>query len=397
MAGHLFEALDCPPDASWELSGTEGERVGRLLDLAFQELGEHRPDALLVLGDTYTAPLTAMAARRHGVGVIHLEAGLRSFNERSMEELNRRMMADLATVHLAPTEMAASFLAAEGVSADRIRVVGNPVIDALVASGVARVPLEQRSGVLITAHRATNVDDPGRLAELVTLVRGLGVEFGPVVFPVHPRTHARLEDAGLRALLASAEGVELREPLPYEELLVRLAGSRLVVTDSGGLQEEASYFGVPAVVLRATTPRWESVESGAVRLTGLDAERALDAVRALSSPNELRRIDGLALPVRQRRHGRAGGRGARRSRGAGDPLPRRAGRGGSPRRAPRRASGPGRHGRCRREPSPAHPRGHGRPRRHALPAERVPEPAPGRRSPRPASVTECPSSACSTR
>lgn len=296
MAGHLFEALDCPPDAVWELSGTEGERVGRLLELAFKELGEHRPDALLVLGDTYTAPLTAMAARRSGVGVIHLEAGLRSFNERSMEELNRRVMADLATLHLAPTEMAASFLAADGVTADRIRVVGNPVIDALVASGVARVPFEQRRGVLITAHRATNVDDPGRLAELVTLVRRLGVELGPVVFPVHPRTHARLEDAGLRALLASAEGIELRGPLPYEELLVCLAGSRLVVTDSGGLQEEASHFGVPAVVLRATTPRWESVESGAVRLTGLDAERALDAARALSSRDELRRIDGLPCP-----------------------------------------------------------------------------------------------------
>jgi UDP-N-acetylglucosamine 2-epimerase (non-hydrolysing) len=296
MSGHLFEALDCPPDATWELSGTEGDRVGRLLELAFEELGENRPDALLVLGDTYTAPLTAMAARRHGVGVIHLEAGLRSFNERSMEELNRRIMADLATVHLAPTEMAKSFLAAEGVPADRIRVVGNPVIDALVASGVPHVPLEERSGVLITAHRATNVDDPARLAELVTLVRGLGREFAPVLFPVHPRTYARLEDAGLRALLASAEGVELREPLPYEELLAHLSGSRLVVTDSGGLQEEASYFGVPAVVLRATTPRWESVESGAVRLTGLDAERAMDAVRGLSSPDELRRIDGLPCP-----------------------------------------------------------------------------------------------------
>jgi UDP-N-acetylglucosamine 2-epimerase (non-hydrolysing) len=296
MAGHLFDALECPPDATWELSGTEGERVGRLLELAFAELAGQRPDALLVLGDTYTAPLTAMAARRHGVGVIHLEAGLRSFNERSMAELNRRMMADLATVHLAPTDMARTFLLGEGVPADRVRVVGNPVVDALVASGVPRVPLPERRGVLITAHRATNVDDPGRLAELVTLVRGLGRDLGPVVFPVHPRTNARLEDAGLRAVLASADGVELREPLPYEELLVRLAGSRLVVTDSGGLQEEASYFGIPAVVLRSTTPRWESVESGAVRLTGLHADAAMDAARTLSAPDELRRIDELPCP-----------------------------------------------------------------------------------------------------
>ena len=296
MAGHLFDALGCPPDAVWELPGTEGQRVGKLLELAFDELSTNRPDGLMVLGDTYTAPLTAMAARRHGVGVIHLEAGLRSFNERSMEELHRRMMADLATVHLAPTEMAATFLTAEGVASERIRVVGNPVIDALVASGVERVPVDERRGVLVTAHRATNVDDPERLAELVNLVRSLGREFGPVVFPVHPRTNARLEDSGLLRLVADAAGVELREPLSYERLLERLAASRMVVTDSGGLQEEASYFGVPAVVLRATTPRWESVASGAVRLTGLDAARAMDAVRALASPAEIRRIDGLPCP-----------------------------------------------------------------------------------------------------
>jgi len=296
MAGHLFEAMGCLPDATWELSGTEGQRVGQLLGSAFEELEHHRPDALLVLGDTYTAPLTAMAARRHGVGVVHLEAGLRSFNERSMEELNRRVMADLATVHLAPTEMAASFLSAEGVAPERVRVVGNPVIDALAASGVARVPVEERRGVLITAHRATNVDDPVRLAELVTLVRQLGSELGPVVFPVHPRTQVRLEDAGLLSVIGSAPGVELMEPLPYEDLLVRLATSSLVVTDSGGLQEEASYYGVPAVVLRATTPRWESVENGAVRLTGLDAEREMAAARVFMTHNELRRVDALPCP-----------------------------------------------------------------------------------------------------
>jgi len=296
MAGHLFDALGCPPDAVWELPGTEGQRVGKLLELAFDELSTNRPDGLMVLGDTYTAPLTAMAARRHGVGVIHLEAGLRSFNERSLEELHRRMIATLSMVQLAPNEMAATFLTAEGVASERIRVVGNPVIDALVASGVERVPVDERRGVLVTAHRATNVDDPERLAELVNLVRSLGREFGPVVFPVHPRTNARLEDSGLLRLVADAAGVELREPLSYERLLERLAASRMVVTDSGGLQEEASYFGVPAVVLRATTPRWESVASGAVRLTGLDAARAMDAVRALASPAEIRRIDGLPCP-----------------------------------------------------------------------------------------------------
>jgi len=296
MTGSFFEDLGCPPDAVWELSGSEGHRVGMLLELAFDELERDAPDALLVLGDTYTAPLTAMAARRHGIGVVHLEAGLRSFNERSMEESNRRMMVALATVHLAPTQAAATMLADEGVAESRIRVVGNPVIDALVASGVERVPVGARRGILLTAHRATNVDDPERLAELVTLVQRLGREFGPVTFPAHPRTRSRLEAAGLLQTVASAEGVTLLEPIPYHDLLGALAGSRAVVTDSGGLQEEASYFGVPGVVLRATTPRWESVADGGVVLTGLSADGAVAAVRNLSRDSEQKRVAALPCP-----------------------------------------------------------------------------------------------------
>ena len=296
MAGTFFDDLGCPPDAVWELSGSEGHRVGRLLELAFEELGRNAPDAVLVQGDTYTAPLTAMAARRHGVGVVHLEAGLRSFNERSMEESNRRMMVALATVHLAPTQAAATMLANEGVPESRIRVVGNPVIDALVASGVGRVPVGARRGVLVTAHRATNVDDPARLAELVALVQQLGRDFGPVTFPAHPRTRSRLEEAGLLDSVASADGVNLLEPIPYRDLLGVLAASRVVVTDSGGLQEEASFFGVPGVVLRATTPRWESVADGAVVLTGLHADRAMAAVRDVTRDSEQQRIAALPCP-----------------------------------------------------------------------------------------------------
>lgn len=296
MAGSFFEDLDCPPDETWELTGSEGERVGRLLSLAFEEVAAHPADAVLVLGDTYTAPLMAMAARRCGIGVIHLEAGLRSFNERSMEESNRKMVASLATIHLAPTELAAGFLRREGVPGERIRVVGNPVIDALVASGVPKVAPAARRGTLLTAHRATNVDDPDRLAELARLVRELGSTAGPVTFPLHPRTRTRLSDAGLLGIVEGSPGVEVAEPLPYAELLRRLASSRLVVTDSGGLQEEAAYFGIPVVVLRATTPRWESVSMGAAALTGLHAVRVMAAVRDLSEPAMLERIAAMPCP-----------------------------------------------------------------------------------------------------
>ena len=181
-----------------------------------------------------------MAARRFGAGVIHLEAGLRSQNARSVEEVNRQMMAALAALHLAPTPLAATFLAAEGIAAERVRVVGNPVIDAVVATGVCPTPLAARSGVLLTAHRATNVDSPERLQELVRLIRALGARYPTVLLPLHPRTRDRLERAGWLDEVRSAPGVRVCAPLPYTELLTALSASQIVVTDSGGLQEEAA-------------------------------------------------------------------------------------------------------------------------------------------------------------
>jgi UDP-N-acetylglucosamine 2-epimerase (non-hydrolysing) len=291
----LFAELGCTPDAAWTLSGDEGQRVGQLLTHAYADLAAHRPDIALVLGDTYTAPLVALAARRAGVGVVHLEAGLRSFNERSMEESNRRMVAALAGLHLAPTDTARDFLLREGVDESRIRVVGNPVLDAIRATGVQRVPLAGRRGALLTAHRATNVDDPARLAELVAVVHGLAQRPGGVLFPVHPRTRDRLIAAGYWDELAALPGADLVDPLPYVAMLRALAGCAVAVTDSGGLQEEASYLGVPVVVMRSTTPRWEGVRTGAATLCGLDRTRVLAAVDRLDAA-ELARIDALPCP-----------------------------------------------------------------------------------------------------
>ncbi len=291
----MFTELACRPDAVWVLEGDEGARVGQLLTAAYRDLDAHRPDLVLVLGDTYTAPLVALAGRRAGVGVVHLEAGLRSFNERSMEESNRKAVAALATLHLAPTELAMTFLAREGVPAERVRVVGNPVLDAIRLTGVGRLPLADREGVLLTAHRATNVDDPARLAELVEVVRGLAARPGGVLFPVHPRTRDRLQTAGVWDELRALPGARLVDPLPYGDMLERLAASRVVVTDSGGLQEEASYLGVPVIVMRSTTPRWEGVETGAAILAGLDAGRVLATVDAMTAP-ELARIADLPCP-----------------------------------------------------------------------------------------------------
>ncbi len=279
----FFTDLDLRPDARWSLEGDEAARVASILEHAFREIDTHRPDVVLLLGDTYTVPLFCLAARRHRVPIVHLEAGLRSFNDTSMEEVDRRVAAATASLHLAPTDQAARFLLAEGVAPERVRVVGNPITDALRIAGVTAVPPTQRRGIVLTAHRPTNVDDPTRLAELVTLVRRLEAGFGPVTFPVHPRTRARLEASGGWAELTEA-GIDLRPPVPYDEMLRLVRGARVVVTDSGGIQEEAAWVHVPVVVLRTSTPRWEGVVAGTSILTGLDADLALDAVAELAGP-----------------------------------------------------------------------------------------------------------------
>jgi UDP-N-acetylglucosamine 2-epimerase (non-hydrolysing) len=295
LTDSFFDDLSVVPDIRWSIGGDEAQRVGEILALAFREIAEQRPDAVVVLGDTYTVPLFCLAARRHGVPVVHLEAGLRSHNELSVEETHRRLAAVAASLHLAPTALAARNLRAEAVADERIRVVGNPVIDVLRAVGPPRRPPAGRSGVVLTAHRPTNVDDPGRLECLIDLAIRLRAEIGPVTFPLHPRTRNRLEDAGgLRRL--EAGGVRLLPPLPYPDMLAAVAGARVVVTDSGGLQEEASWFGVPVVVLRNSTPRWEGVEAGTSELTGLDPDRAIAAASAFSTPEEQRRVAGEPCP-----------------------------------------------------------------------------------------------------
>jgi UDP-N-acetylglucosamine 2-epimerase (non-hydrolysing) len=221
---------------------------------------------------------------------------LRSFNAQSVEEGNRRLVSALAALHLAPTELAARMLDAEGIPADRVRVVGNPVTDSLRNVGPRRHPVTRRSGAIVTLHRSTNVDDPERLVEFVGLIKQLGRELGAVRFPVHPRTRDRLVRNGLLHEVATAPGVTLEAPLRYGEMLEAIASSRVVVTDSGGLQEEAAWYGVPVVVLRRTTPRWESVMTRGSTLVGSDIPRALDAVRAYLTPEEQARVAALRCP-----------------------------------------------------------------------------------------------------
>ena len=283
LSTRLQEALGLAPGCRFTLPADDpAARLGALHADAARAVTRLRPDVVLALGDTNTVPAYALAARGAGIPFAHLEAGLRSLNPRSVEEVNRRVAAAVAALHLAPTRRAAAFLAAEGVPAERVFVVGNPVVDTLVSRGVRPVPVAERAGVLVTAHRPTNVDDPVRLERLVAVVRALADRIGPVTFPVHPRTAARLAATGLDAEVAHPD-VVLTGPLEYDALLGALASARLTVTDSGGIQEEAAFLGVPVVVLRGSTPRWEGVEAGTTTLASLADDAAADAVLAAAA------------------------------------------------------------------------------------------------------------------
>ncbi|HWF52069.1 MAG TPA: UDP-N-acetylglucosamine 2-epimerase (non-hydrolyzing) [Solirubrobacteraceae bacterium] len=292
----FYEELGLHIDVTWKLEGDEATRLGAMMTSALAEIDAAAPSLVLLLGDTYTVPVFCLAARRHAVPVAHIEAGLRSFNPTSMEEVNRRTAAALASLHLAPTSLAARFLEQEGVPRERVKVVGNPVIDVLRQAGVEACPPRERRGVVLTAHRPTNVDDPARLAQLVEILRTLANRLAPVTFPVHPRTRSRLLEAGALATLEGEQGLRLTEPLPYEEMLALMSRSQVVVTDSGGLQEEASWLGIPTVVLRRSTPRWEGVKAGAAVLTGLDVDCTVDAAIRLASAAEQARVWAIACP-----------------------------------------------------------------------------------------------------
>ncbi len=293
--------------------GSNTSQLARMLAALEPLLNEEQPDALLVYGDTNSTLAGALAAADAGIPIAHVEAGMRSFDSAMPEERNRVLVDHISTLLVCASRTAAENLRAESV-AGRIEVVGDVMVDiALRLQPAARedtITLEThgvRAGeyLLLTAHRAGNVDPPERLRALVGLVGALP---GPVVFPLHPRTHARLREAGLLEGLSRIQGLSVTEPLGYRELATLLCNARAVLTDSGGIQKEAYLAGVPCVTLRPTTEWVETVQAGWNTLVDLDEDAALAALER-PPPNErpelygdghaaercVRAIDTLAL------------------------------------------------------------------------------------------------------
>jgi len=263
--------------------GTNTSQTARMLAALEPILAAERPEAALVYGDTNSTLAGALAAAQAQVPVVHVEAGMRSFERAMPEEINRILSDHLSTLLLCSSEVAAKNLSAESVGG-HVEVVGDVMVDVAMRWGrAAREDLQALAAfdvasgayLLLTAHRAGNVDDPARLEMLVRLVRALPV---PIVFPLHPRTRARLHDAELLAELGAIDGLRLTEPLGYAEFGALLHNARAVVTDSGGVQKEAYLASVPCVTLRVSTEWVETVQTGWNTLVDLDPPMALAAL-----------------------------------------------------------------------------------------------------------------------
>lgn len=272
----FFEQLRLPA-AKYNLdvgSGLHGEQTGKMLDGIEQILLKDTPDVVLVQGDTNTVLAGALAASKLHVRIGHVEAGLRSFDRNMPEEINRIMADHISDYLFAPTENSKQHLLSEGIAEEKIIVTGNTVVDAVYqnleiskekVNTLKGMNLKEKSYFLTTVHRAENTDSKKRLSAILGGFRQVYDEFSlPIIFPAHPRTVKMIHEFGLQI----PDGVHITDPVGYLEFLQLESGAKLILTDSGGLQEEACILGVPCVTLRDNTERPETVEVGANIIAG---------------------------------------------------------------------------------------------------------------------------------
>lgn len=268
--------------------GGHGEMTGRMLQRIEQVLLDERPDAVLVYGDTNSTLAGALAAAKLHIPVAHVEAGLRSFNMRMPEEINRILTDHISTWLFAPTAEAVGHLRGEGIAPERVHQVGDVMYDVAIYHGTRarerkdgvtqRLGLTDKGFVLATVHRAENTDDPARLAVIVNAFMQVARDL-PVVWPLHPRTRGVLDRQGLLSCLDGV--VNLVEPLGYLDMVQLERSAVVIATDSGGVQKEAFFHQVPCVTLREETEWTELVTAGWNRL--VPPKNTVDIVAAISS------------------------------------------------------------------------------------------------------------------
>jgi UDP-N-acetylglucosamine 2-epimerase (non-hydrolysing) len=271
------------PDYNLDVgSGTQGTQTAAILVGIENVLLKHPPGIVLVQGDTNTVLAGALAAAKLHIPVGHVEAGLRCFDRSMPEEINRIVADHVSDQLYAPTENSRQNLLHEGINAEKITLTGNTVVDAVQQNiriahqkvhPLEELGLEPRNYFLVTAHRTENVDDPLRLAEILTGLKKTSEHFGlPVVFPMHPRTQKMVREFSL-----STEGIQVIDPVGYLEFLMLESMASLLLTDSGGVQEESCILKVPCVTLRENTERPETIDVGSNVLVGTNPDKILAA------------------------------------------------------------------------------------------------------------------------
>ncbi|KQZ25982.1 non-hydrolyzing UDP-N-acetylglucosamine 2-epimerase [Duganella sp. Root1480D1] len=294
MNQQYFDALGIPsPDINLEVgSGSHAQQTAEVMKRFEPAMDEVQPAAVLVVGDVNSTIACALVAAKKGVPVIHVEAGLRSFDRAMPEEINRVLTDQLSDLLFTTEESGADNLAKEGIGAGRVHFVGNVMIDTLRANLARAIPAPQiaadagradfKAGkgeyAVLTLHRPSNVDDKAVLQGLLETAARIS-ERTPVIFPVHPRTRATIEKFGLSHLLDRPE-VLLLPPMGYLEMLGLMKDARVVLTDSGGIQEETTALGTPCITLRHNTERPITVDQGTNTIAGNDPAHIMAAYEA---------------------------------------------------------------------------------------------------------------------
>jgi len=295
MSDAILQDLGLPaPDFHLDVgSGTHAEQTGGVMIAYERVCMEHRPDWIVVVGDVNSTAACALVGAKLWIPVVHLEAGLRSRDRRMPEEINRLVTDAIVDVLWTPSADADENLFGEGIGEDKIDRIGNMMIDSFemlrerIESAGTRKDLgvERGSYVVVTLHRPSNVDSRTTLEPIVEALVA-AAEAIPVVFVAHPRTIKGLDSFGLRQRLVGTRNVLLREPMPYVKFMNLVVGARLVITDSGGLQEETTYLGIPCLTLRENTERPITVTMGTNKLVNADTlDRNLQAILAGKWPS----------------------------------------------------------------------------------------------------------------
>lgn len=288
MSAIFFRELEIPePDVNLGVgSGPHGQQTGAMLARIEEILLVERPAWVLVYGDTNSTLAGALAAAKLHIPVAHVEAGLRSFNRRMPEEINRVLTDHISALLFCPTQTAVDNLAAEGIT-QGVHLVGDVMHEALLWAAerarthstiLERLGVREKGYLLATVHRAENTDDPARLRAILDAFAALDE---PIVFPIHPRTKARIETLGLKSKIANLKSIP---PVGYLDMVQLEQSARMILTDSGGIQKEAYWLGVPCVTLRDETEWVETVETGWNVLAGAEKGRIVAAVRSLVAP-----------------------------------------------------------------------------------------------------------------